>query len=126
MVWTKTQVELAFGDATNRGTLSGTQTIYAHPLYYRLEECKTAASSAITYRLPDATTLPLGGIGGGPMVVFLSDATGSEDFTVADSTGSAVATVSPGESCKVWLLSNSTAAGSWAARTRAMGAHSVL
>jgi len=43
---------------------------------------------------------------------------GSNAFTFADSAGTAIVTVSPGQMCKAWVTSNTTAAGAWKAKVK--------
>src|SRR5690606_22343911 len=113
MVWALTQAEMHYGGSRDRGSLaSGSHTLTVHPLSARLECVTTQAAAVVTFTLPDAQTLPLGG----PLLVILNDSSSVESVDVLDAAGGTIETVAPGETCKLFLAARASAAGTWKAR----------
>lgn len=68
----------------------------------------TLTATGLSVTLPDATTLPLGG------VLYVVKNEGVNPFSVRDGSGSLLCVLSTGQIGAFYLLTNGTAAGSWA------------
>ena len=90
---------LGYTDTTSSGT---TTTLSASSNYYQ----KISGTSAQTFTLPDATTLPLGAA-----YIFDNDSTGS--VTVNDFGNTLVDLITSGSIDYLFVENNSTSAGSW-------------
>jgi len=75
------------------------------------------ADADLDVTLPDARLLRLGGI----QFIVCNIGTGGFDVTVKDATGSTVGTLADGESYKLSLASNGSAAGDWVLDARTIG-----
>jgi hypothetical protein len=77
----------------------------------------TASTVGLAVRLPDATLAGLG------QDVFFNNP-GANTYSVQDSSGNSVATVAPGQQKYIYLVANSTSAGSWRSILFGVGASS--